>query len=210
MLDMLPAPAPLGLGLIESGARSSASEEPRRLRELMALGQRGDGEAYAALLRECLPLIRRMARQNGIRPDILDDVVQDTLLTIHRARHTFDPARPFTPWLRAIVQRRGVDVLRRAGRQASRELHAPLAYEGHADPGAGAEQQIADRGRADRLVAAGGVVAAGSAGGFGAVGVAGADVGGGFGGDGAEHRGVEGQPAPGFEVVAGDHGGSEP
>jgi RNA polymerase sigma-70 factor (ECF subfamily) len=129
-------------------------EEPPRLRTLMAAAQAGDQIAYATLLRECLPLIRRMARQNGVEPSSVDDVVQDTLMTIHRARQTFDPARPFTPWLRAIVQRRGIDVRRRTGRQASRELHAPLAYEAHPDPDAGADHHMEEQGRAGRLMAA--------------------------------------------------------
>ena len=135
-------------------ARAPVAEEPARLRILMAAAQDGDGAAYQALLKECVPMIRRMARQNGIGPDVVDDVVQDTLLTIHRARHTFDRARPLTPWLRAIVQRRGIDVQRRTGRQASRELHVPLAYEAHPDPAAGAEQAVSDRDRAARLAAA--------------------------------------------------------
>jgi RNA polymerase sigma-70 factor (ECF subfamily) len=132
----------------------SPKEEPAHLRTLMASAQAGDAAAYSALLRDCLPLIRRMARQNGIDPASIDDVVQDTLMTIHRARHTFDPARPFTPWLRAIVQRRGIDVRRRTGRQASRELHAPLAYEAHPDPDDSAEQVVDEQGRAGKLLAA--------------------------------------------------------
>ncbi len=120
----------------------------------MAAAQAGDGAAYSTLLRECLPIIRRIARQSRIDPGSIDDVVQDTLMTIHRARHTFDPARPFTPWLRAIVQRRGIDVQRRTGRQASRELHVPLAYEAHPDPASGAEQQMDEQGRAGLLAAA--------------------------------------------------------
>ena len=129
-------------------------EEPLRLRRLMAQAQAGDRAAYQTLLQECVPLMQRIARGQGIRPDLVDDVVQDSLMTIHRARHTFDPSRPFTPWLRAIVQRRGIDVLRRSGRQASRELHAPVAYEQHADPTTGAEQHVAERSRAERLLAA--------------------------------------------------------
>ena len=59
--------------------------------------------------------------------------------TIHRVRHTYDPARPFLPWLRAIARARAVDLLRRNGRQAARELNAPVEYEAHPDrrPGAG-------------------------------------------------------------------------
>src|SRR4051794_3901067 len=61
------------------------------------------------------------------------DVIQDVLLTVHRVRHTYDPARAFTPWLRAIAQRRAIDALRLHGRQRTREIHAPLAYESHPD-----------------------------------------------------------------------------
>lgn len=154
MHETLRTPGLPGLGLMpltEPAPTARVSEENPRFREQMAQAQAGDQSAYAALLRDCVPLIRRIAHARGIRPDLVDDVVQDTLLTIHRARHTYDPARPFTPWLRAIVQRRGIDVLRRTGRQAKRELHAPLAYEAHPDPSSGADQAITDRNRAERL-----------------------------------------------------------
>ncbi len=138
----------------QAAGHSAIAAELPDFRTLMAGAQAGDAQAYRVLLRECVPLIRRTARQNGIDANYLDDVVQDTLLTVHRARHAFDVARPFTPWLRAIVQRRGIDVRRRTGRQASRELHVPLAYDAHPDPGRGAEQHVAERGRADRMLAA--------------------------------------------------------
>lgn len=157
MRDILPPPGLLGLGLMPQAADTGSNEaatptdDTAHHRTLMQHAQAGDAVAYTALLRECLPLIRRIARGRGIRPELIDDVVQDTLVTIHRARHTYDPARPFTPWLRAIVHRRGIDVLRRAGRQAGRELHAPVAYEQHADPAASAEQSTIARARAERL-----------------------------------------------------------
>jgi RNA polymerase sigma-70 factor (ECF subfamily) len=52
------------------------------------------------------------------------------------------------------VLRRGIDVKRRTGRQASRELHAPLAYEAHPDPDDSAEQVVDEQGRAGQLLAA--------------------------------------------------------
>lgn len=134
--------------------RLPAAVEPPELRTLMASAQAGDAAAYRMLLEACVPMIRRLARQNGTDANHLDDVVQDSLITIHRARHTFDPGRPFLPWLRAIVQRRGIDVRRRAGRQAARELHAPLAYEAHPDPATGADQKVHAQGRAARMHAA--------------------------------------------------------
>jgi RNA polymerase sigma factor (sigma-70 family) len=65
-----------------------------------------------------------------------EDVVQDSLLTLHRIRHTYQPGRPVEPWLAAIVARRAVDAMRRRGRQSAREVHDEAAYETFADPGA--------------------------------------------------------------------------
>ncbi len=101
----------------------------------MAAAQRGDRVAYENLLRDCVPFIAGVARRRGVPPDRSDDVVQETLLTIHRARATYDPRRSFDAWLRVIAERRAVDVLRQAHRHGAREVHAPLAYEGHADEG---------------------------------------------------------------------------
>jgi RNA polymerase sigma factor (sigma-70 family) len=117
-------------------ARSSIDD--RRRSEQMAAAQRGDRRAYEALLRDCVPLIASIARSQGVARDRIDDVVQDVLLTVHRARHTYDPSRPFTAWLRVIAERRAIDLLRQIGRRRARELYDPLAYENFADAGADA------------------------------------------------------------------------
>jgi RNA polymerase sigma-70 factor (ECF subfamily) len=106
----------------------------------MAAAQRGDRTAYDALLRDCVPLIGRIARRQGVPAGLVDDVVQDVLLTVHRARHTYDPARSFTAWLRVIAERRAIDALRRSGRHGAREVHAPIAYESYADIAANTAQ----------------------------------------------------------------------
>lgn len=90
----------------------------------MAAAQAGDARAYDTLLRECLPLLRAIARRRIADAHEAEDAVQDTLLTIHRMRATYDPSRPFRPWLVAIAERRAVDRLRRRGRGAGRE--API------------------------------------------------------------------------------------
>lgn len=101
---------------------------------LMAAAQAGDRAAYERLLRDVTPFIRRIARQNRVAPDAVDDVLQDVLLTVHRARQTYDPSRSFSAWLAAISKRRAIDALRSAGRRSRREFHEPVAYETHADP----------------------------------------------------------------------------
>ncbi|WP_375466164.1 RNA polymerase sigma factor [uncultured Methylobacterium sp.] len=119
----------------------------------MAAAQGGDAAAYRTLLNACLPVIAGMARAQGARGEAVDDVVQDTLLTIHRARASYDPARPFLPWLRAITRRRAIDRLRRAGRRP-REVHDPLAYEAHPDSGPAPAHGIETRQRDAELARA--------------------------------------------------------
>jgi RNA polymerase sigma factor (sigma-70 family) len=117
----------------------------------MKAAQAGDQAAYGSLLRDCVGVIEKVARRQGVPVDRLDDVVQDTLLTIHRARQTYDPARSFTIWLRVLAERRAVDLMRKTGRQAVREVHAPLAYERHADESAASPQSAYGGEAAHRL-----------------------------------------------------------
>jgi RNA polymerase sigma factor (sigma-70 family) len=110
--------------------------EDMRRSALMAAAQAGDKSAYEMLLRDSVPLIRAIARRQGVAVDHVDDVVQEVLLTIHRARQTYDPSRSFNAWLRVIAERRAVDLLRQTGRRGARELHSPIAFENYADEGA--------------------------------------------------------------------------
>src|SRR5258708_10939987 len=100
---------------------------------LMAAAQAGDSAAYQTLLRDCIPVIKSVARRRRVDADRIDDVVQDVLLTIHRARHTYDPSRSFTAWLCVIAHPRAIHLLRRTRRQDLPEVHAPRAFESHAD-----------------------------------------------------------------------------
>jgi RNA polymerase sigma factor (sigma-70 family) len=108
----------------------------------MAAAQAGDSAAYRALLRDCIPIIKSVARRRGVSGDLIDDVVQDVLLTVHRARQTYDPSRSFTAWLCVITDRRAIDLLRRTRRHDVREVHAPLALESHADQAADPAQGL--------------------------------------------------------------------
>lgn len=130
---MQPAVLSLSPGAFRAFGRSMdhSGQADRRLGGLMASAQTGDRAAYDALLRDCVPVIRAVARGRGVPPEAIDDVVQETLLTVHRARHTYDPSRPFRAWLRTIAERRAIDLLRRQGRQRSREVHDEIAYETH-------------------------------------------------------------------------------
>jgi RNA polymerase sigma factor (sigma-70 family) len=103
----------------------------------MRAAQGGDRAAYSQLLREVTPFIRSMLRRHCSHTHDIEEMVQDTLLTLHRVRQTYDPKRPFSPWLASIAARRGIDGLRRRSRVARYEVSTELeAYETFADPAA--------------------------------------------------------------------------
>src|SRR5215475_3149552 len=93
-------------------------DEDRSLRsrqraEWMACVQDGNREDYRALLEDIGPLLLGWLRRWLADSADLADVYQDTLVHLHRARHTYDPARPFEPWLFAIARHCAADHGRR-------------------------------------------------------------------------------------------------
>ncbi|HEY5568476.1 MAG TPA: sigma-70 family RNA polymerase sigma factor [Gammaproteobacteria bacterium] len=94
------------------------------LDQLMRAAQQGDAAAYLNLLRRITPRIRAVVlRQRGFAGVAeAEDLVQDVLLSLHAVRATYDPARPFVPWLLAIVRNRLVDGARRYARTSAREI----------------------------------------------------------------------------------------
>lgn len=128
---------------------ASASEQAEQQRRAwMAAAQAGDRRAYERVLADSTGLIRAVARRHGVPVDALDDVVQETLLTVHRVRHTYDPSRSYDAWLAALASRRAIDGLRQQGRRGSREVHDELALEQFADLGDASTE--GERGQAAR------------------------------------------------------------
>jgi RNA polymerase sigma factor (sigma-70 family) len=98
--------------------REALIARDKALAALIERAQRGSEGAYAQLLQELPPVIGRMIRRQMARASASDqeDLLQEVLLSIHAARATYDPTRPFMPWLKAIVVNRTIDFLRRQRR----------------------------------------------------------------------------------------------
>lgn len=92
--------------------------EEATLARLMAAAQKGDRTAYNVLLSEAAMWLERYFRRR-VAPHQLDDLVQDVLLALHAKRASYDPARPFLPWLAAIARYRWVDHLRKVYKHES-------------------------------------------------------------------------------------------
>ncbi len=131
---------------IQPDAGTGGADDSARWPVLMQAAQDGDQAAYLTLLREVTPWVRRIAARGLRNPHAAEDVVQDTLLSLHAARHTYDPARPFKPWLLAIARARLIDHLRRSMRAAKRETALQDMHETIADPAANQVQEGWDPG----------------------------------------------------------------
>lgn len=83
----------------------------------MARAQAGDRAAYNQLLKAMVPAIRALVCKKIRDEGLVEDVIQETLLAIHRVRHTYDPQRPILPWVAAIASARAIDALRHRGRR---------------------------------------------------------------------------------------------
>ena len=103
---------------------------------LMERAQAGDQLAYTRLLKALVPVIRGQIRKQLTEEALVEDVIQDVLLTVHRVRHTYDPAYPFLPWLMAIISARAVDALRCRGRHQRWEVHEETLTEAAIAPDA--------------------------------------------------------------------------
>ena len=80
---------------------------------LMTSAQAGCETDYRQLLTELSEAIKYYLLTRIGPQHFLEDCVQESLIAIHQARHTYNPRRRFRPWLFAIVRHQAIDALRR-------------------------------------------------------------------------------------------------
>ncbi|WP_454886214.1 sigma-70 family RNA polymerase sigma factor [Sphingomonas oryzagri] len=85
-----------------------------QLKAWMIAGLDGDATGHEALLRALVPLLNAFYRRRlrDAESDV-EDLVQETLISVHTKRATYDRDRPFTAWLYAIARYRMIDHFRR-------------------------------------------------------------------------------------------------
>lgn len=86
--------------------------------------QAADPQAANDLIATINPMLYRFfAGMMGDSQDV-NDMIQETWLRIHRARHTYRPQEPLLPWVYAIARAVRVDAHRRRKRIHTREIQA--------------------------------------------------------------------------------------
>lgn len=98
-------------------------QSDQELSGLFQRAQAGDRASYEQFLVRTRQIVASVLRSRVRSMAELDDIVQETLLSIHRYRHTYDPTRSIEPWILAIALNRFRDHLRARAREGNpREL----------------------------------------------------------------------------------------
>jgi RNA polymerase sigma factor (sigma-70 family) len=119
--------------------------DEQTLSGLMRASQQGDRRSYRVLLVETERWLKRYFIRR-IPAEQLDDLVQEVLLSLHGKLASYDPARPFLPWLAAIARYRWVDHLRKVYRREESSI------EGHDLAEAPEQEVVAAKISLDRLL----------------------------------------------------------
>jgi len=96
---------------------------------LMASAQAGNASDYRQLLEELAQVIQNFLRSRFGNYDFIEDCVQEALIAIHQARHTYDAKRPFRAWLFAIVRNKAIDFFRQQRTRAKAYDHYHREHE---------------------------------------------------------------------------------
>lgn len=83
---------------------------------LMTAALDGHKLAYNRLLSEIQPWLERYFMRR-LPMAIAEDLAQECLIAVHQKRHSYEPGRPFRPWLAAIARYKWIDRLRAMGRR---------------------------------------------------------------------------------------------
>lgn len=105
-------------------------EREQHWSEAMRAERRGDAVAYERMLKEVAATLRRSLASRLVRVGLAaheaEDLVQEILIGLHGKRHTWDPERPFLPWLHAIARYKLIDFTRHRRRETRQRVDLPL------------------------------------------------------------------------------------
>ncbi len=98
------------------------------LEQLMIETQSGNTSSYQRLLDQCARISRAYIAKRIKNHADIEDIVQEILFAVHKAKHTYHPERPFKPWLYALAQYKLNDFLRKSYRQRARLVGGDDAF----------------------------------------------------------------------------------
>lgn len=122
--------------------QQQSTDEEQHWSALMVSAQAGNQHDYQELLNELSAVIERYLKSRLGHHHFIEDCVQDCLIAIHQARHSYDGRRLFGPWLFAIVRHKAIDTLRHQQAQNRLTQHQRERVDCNADNPAIMENSI--------------------------------------------------------------------
>lgn len=95
------------------------AEIEQTLRALFQLSMNGDGVAYESFLSMVTALVRKNLLHlagKQLPHEVLEELQQEVVLSIHQKKHTYTLDRPLLPWIYAIARYRYIDDYRQKKR----------------------------------------------------------------------------------------------
>ena len=117
-------------------SRDDPLADPRSDGELARLVADGDSDAAAVLIRRYERLIRSFLRRITGRPELADDLAQDTFVRLLKNADRYDPKYPMRTWLMTIARRLSINYGRRSDQKV-----ASTEYLGHQSDAQGPAQK---------------------------------------------------------------------
>jgi len=96
---------------------------------LMSGYQQADEKAATALIEKVSPMLLRYFLVQAFSRRFADDLLQDTWMRVHKARHTYRPGEPVLPWIFAIARYTGLDNYRKSRRVEAHETQVDIMPE---------------------------------------------------------------------------------
>lgn len=93
-----------------------------KLKELMIRSLNGDQSAYKTLLQELILILEKYFQKKVQNPTDIEDLIQETLISIHKARHTYDNKLSLLNWIYSIAYCRYVDYIRKISKIKKNEI----------------------------------------------------------------------------------------
>jgi RNA polymerase sigma-70 factor, ECF subfamily len=91
-----------------------------QLRSLLFSARKGDSASYGLFLAKLRSHLRAFLCRRLSRADSdVDDILQEVLIAVHKAQHTYRAEQPLTAWAHAIARYKLVDFFRAQSRRAA-------------------------------------------------------------------------------------------
>lgn len=84
---------------------------------IVAIANAGDRNAFADLFKHFAPRLKAFAVRQGVGSTTAEELMQESMLSVWRKAHTFDPKRATaSTWVFTILRNKRIDMLRRENR----------------------------------------------------------------------------------------------